>query len=184
MPLTLRGLKRFKKGRRTLLLAKGRFAAFYTQIEDMHLVLLKLLEENSGEYAKTLNYHESYGMSVQAVPINVGEIVYSGILETSNSVVMTSATLGSLGKDRSTRAMEWLCGYNYVEGAKRYQAPFFLESPLNYKENAKVFLCDDVPHINEPNFIPKVFEELIPLIEYMEGRTLMLFSSASALNWR
>ena len=158
------------------LMAFSKFESFYATLEEYRQCLEQVLEDKT-EYASSFSYHEEYGFSLQSIPIDVGRIVYEELLQGPESVVFTSATLGNSSGDFATQGVEWPLGHTYLDSKRRYRGGLFLPPVYDYKNNAKVFLCDDVPPMNDPHFLPTVLEHVINLIKKLAGKSLLLFSA-------
>lgn len=154
----------------------ARFEAFMVQLEDIQTVLGQVLSAST-ENIHSLKYHEELGPSLESAPIDVGMKVYKGLLETSTSVVFTSATLGNAGGDQGMGGIEWPTGYSYVEKKKRFKTGLFLPAVYDYKRRSKVFLCDDTLELYDSQFVGKTLQPIIPLIHALGGRSLLLFSA-------
>jgi len=152
------------------------FESFVSHIEDTLSTLNNLLDNDTNR-AGSLKYHEEFGFELTSAPINVGEIFYDKVMKDSESVVFTSATLANADGSKGMAQVEWMTGYNLVTAEKRFKAGLFLENNYDYKNNAKVYLCTDTPNLYDQNFIPKIMDEIIPLMRDLGGRTLLLFSS-------
>lgn len=160
-------------------MALTRFETFAGHIDDLEIALrfsLGIPEERE-DFASSLKYHEQFGFALSAAPIDVGQFLHDGLLQTSASVVYTSATLGNAHGDQGARGIEWATGYSYLESTRRFKSGFFLPSIYDYKEKTKIYLCDDVPVLHSPEFTPKVLKEISGLIHHLEGRSLLLFSA-------
>ena len=158
------------------LLAFTKFESFYATLEQYHLCFQQLMKEDS-KYASSFSYHEEYGFALTSVPIDVGEITYEQLLQGAESVIFTSATLGNADGSLGTRGMEWPLGHTYLPPEQRYRSGLFLPPLYDYENHAKVFLCDDVPPMNDKSFVPSVLEPVMELIKKLKGRSLLLFSS-------
>lgn len=55
------------------------------------------------------------------------------------------------------------------------------ESPFNYMDNACLFLPSNMPEPSSPDFLNSMLRVSIPLIEAVQGRTFLLFTSHRAL---
>lgn len=153
-----------------------RFEAFVGQVQDILGALDTIVNHKEG-FAHAMRFHERYGFVFSAAPIDVGRAVHDNLLQTSAAVVYTSATLGNAKGDMGARGMEWATGYSYLESDKRFKHGFFLPAPYDYENRTRVFLCDDVPKLFEAGFVPTVFQDIIPLIRDLGGRSLLLFSA-------
>ncbi|MFZ9001154.1 MAG: helicase C-terminal domain-containing protein [Bacteriovoracaceae bacterium] len=160
----------------TEIIAYTRFETFMGHLFD-YLETLDLCLSNSEKFCRSIKYHEKYGFLISASPIDTGEKVFEGLLNTSSSVVFTSATLSNVSGTIGEKGMEWATGYNLLAPEKRFKKGLFLPPIYDYGKKAKVILCDDVPQLWETEFVPNIFRYLIPMIEDLGGRSLLLFSS-------
>jgi len=158
------------------IIALTRFETFASTLDDLLAAFDTALKRKAG-YSHSLRFHEREGYALFSAPINVGETLYNHLLQTSKSVFFTSATLGNALGDQGFRGVEWATGYGYLEPERRFRHGFFLPAPYDYKNNTKVFLCDDVPSIHESGFVPAILKQITPLIKDLGGRTLLLFSA-------
>ncbi|MCK5882518.1 MAG: DEAD/DEAH box helicase [Bacteriovoracaceae bacterium] len=158
------------------IVALTRFHTFFDQLEDTRNALDVLLTRKEG-HSHALKFHEKYGFATYSGPIDVGRVLHDGLLETSQSVVFTSATLGNAKGDQGTRGVEWATGYLYLDPKKRFKSGSFLPAVYDYTNKAKVFLCDDTPPLFRPEFVPEVLGPIMGLIENIGGKTLLLFSA-------
>lgn len=153
-----------------------KFESFFSMVDEYAQGLEHFLNPGTA-YVSSLKFHEEYGFSLFSAPIDIGQIVHDQLLNISESVVFTSATLANSKGDLGSRGMEWPLGYLYLEPERRFKTGFYLPPVYDYEENAKVFLCDDTPNLYDKNFVPKIMEEVIPLIREINGRSLLLFSA-------
>lgn len=156
--------------------ALGRFEAFLGNVFEYYDALEFLLNPKD-DYTNAMKYHEDFGFSFESSPIDVGRIIHDQLLETSRSVVFTSATLANVSGDQGGRSMEWASGYLYLDSKKRFKTGMFLPPVYDYQNKAKVFLCDDTPSLYDDLFVEKTLSDLVPLITDLKGKTLFLFSA-------
>jgi ATP-dependent DNA helicase DinG len=57
-----------------------------------------------------------------------------------------------------------------------------LDSPFNYDSQALIYLPRGMPDPKENDYIPRLIDNVIPLINQLKGRTFILFTSYRALN--
>lgn len=57
----------------------------------------------------------------------------------------------------------------------------FLESPYDYKKQARLYFPRYLPSVNHPDFIVRWVETLLPVLEAAAGRSLLLFTSHRAM---
>jgi ATP-dependent DNA helicase DinG len=153
-----------------------RFEAFASQVQDILAGLDTVVNLKEG-YAHAMRFHERHGYVFSAAPIDVGRATHDHLLQTSSAVVFTSATLGNATGDMGAKGMEWATGYAYLEPERRFKHGFFLPAPYDYENRTRIFLCDDVPKLYEPGFVPDVLRDIVPLIRDLGGRSLLLFSA-------
>lgn len=158
------------------IIALTRFETFWGQLEDFVTSLEVILEKKEG-YSHSLKYHETHGYMVLAAPIDVGRVLHDKLLETSASVVYTSATLGNSHGDRGTRGIEWSTGYSYLDPEKRFKTGFFLPATYDYANKTKVFLCDDTLPFYDSHFVEDTLKPVVNLVRDLGGRSLLLFSA-------
>jgi ATP-dependent DNA helicase DinG len=133
--------------------------------------------ELPADWSTIIRYAESDGYTFESSPIDVGKKIHDELLMMSSSVVFTSATLGNASGDSGVQGVEWMTGYTYLSPEKRFKTGLFLDAVYDYKNKSRVYLCPDTRNISDPLFVPDLLKEVMPLIEKLGGRTLLLFSS-------
>ncbi len=159
-----------------IIIAFTAFESLMSSIEDMQATFEAVLKEDD-LLANTINFHMDMGYTVNSSPINVGKLIHENILESTESVVFTSATLANSTGSVGMPAIEWMTGYSYLNTERRFKSGLFLENNYDYKNNAKVFLVTNTPSLYDQSFVPSVIEKLSKTIRAIGGRTLLLFSS-------
>ena len=160
------------------IIAFTRFNSFFGLIQDYSAALDKALDvEETQNFARSLRFHQDYGFILSSAPINIGHFLHNQLLATSKSVVFTSATLGNALGDQGVRGVEWATGYLYLASERRFKAPYFLPAAFDYKNNTRIFICDDVPDIHSPLYTQSILSKLNPLIADLNGKCLLLFSA-------
>ena len=152
------------------------FESFWATLDEYDQCLQRVAEDHP-KYANSFCYHEEYGFALKSIPIDVGEVVYEQLLQGSESVVFTSATLGNASGNFATQGVAWPLGHTYVPPERRYREGLFLPPIYDYKNCAKVFLCDDVPAMYDRGFVPTILGPVVELIKNLRGRSLLLFSA-------
>ena len=158
------------------IIAFTRFESFYSQLSDYVLVFDKLIVPTEN-YCRSMKFKEDQGYLFSSSPVDVGLIVKEQLLNTSASVVFTSATLANGTGDTGARGIEWATGYAYLEPEKRFKTGTYLPFTYDYKAKTKVFLCDDGPSLYQANFVEHILSKIKPLIRKLNGKTLLLFSA-------
>ena len=158
------------------LIAFTRFRAFVGTLEDL-VSALQISLSGGEKHAHSLRFHQKRGFLVSSAPIDVGQVVHDQLLETSSSVIFTSATLGNTGGDFGSKGVEWATGYSYLNPEKRFRGGLFLPPSYDYEKKMRVFLCDDVPPLFMDSFVPETLGQVTDLIEELGGRTLLLYGA-------
>ena len=156
--------------------AVTRFQTFLATLEDLAKVLSGMCREEKGQ-VRSLKFHQKRGYALELAPVDVGTLLYHKLLESSSSVVYTSATLAGGGEGGSKRGVEWITGYAHLPPEKRFRSGLFLPAEYDYGGRAQTYLCSDVPPLGDPQFVESVLCQLIPLIRRLKGRTLLLFGA-------
>lgn len=159
-----------------MVIAVTRFETFFGSVEDLNLALNISLDQKEG-FGHAFRYHEREGYNLISSPIDVGKVTHDGLLQTSASVIFTSATLANAQGDLGARGIEWALGYTYLDAARRFKSGFYLPATYDYKNKTKVYLCDDTPALYDSRFVPQVLKEVGEVVKKLEGRSLFLFSA-------
>ena len=159
-----------------------RFETFYQHLNEITLTLDQIFqfdEQSTSAIDKTTSfkYHEDHGFNFSSAPINVGRVIHDHLLEVSQSVVFTSATLGNAQGNVGSKGVEWATGYLYLANEKRFKQGLYLPSVFDYKNKTKVYLCDDTPVLWSDDFVEKTLKEVVKVTKSIGGRSLFLFSA-------
>jgi len=110
-------------------------------------------------------------VSLHNAPLHVGSLVNEHLLQSKDSVILTSATL------RTNNSFEYF----------RERLHFFdgdeaaVGSPFDYPNNTLLYIPTDIPEPNTTGYQKQVETALINLAQATAGRTLVLFTSYSQL---
>lgn len=157
-------------------IAFARFESFMGNLLEILDAFEIVLSQDSLD-STVLKFKDEEGYQLISSPINVGKKIADGLLETSASVVFTSATLANAKGDAGIQGVEWLTGYTYVPHDRRFKTGFFLPPVYDYEKQAKVFLINDFVSFNHSSFSKNVIDSFKDLIYELNGRTLFLFSN-------
>lgn len=109
--------------------------------------------------------------SVCQTPISVNEVLHDNLFDRMDSVVLTSATLGTDNLDYIANRL----------GIPRYVGAMF-HSPFDYEEQSRVYVPQKALNPKHPDYFRYMESEIKELIEASKGRTLVLFTSYSQMN--
>lgn len=116
-------------------------------------------------------------VALHAAPLHVGPTLARALFDQKRTVVLTSATLATEGKLDFIRGRLGLTGEAREGRIRELRVP----SPFNYRDNALLYLADDIPEPGSPGYQKALNEALLNLCAATEGRALILFTSYSAL---
>jgi ATP-dependent DNA helicase DinG len=129
-------------------------------------------EPNYIAWAIVTGSKEPYNISLIAAPIDIGEFLRELLFSTRASVIMTSATL------MVNQSFDYFKQRFGIEGDVAEKFVFeSVGSPFNYKEHMLCVIPDDLNKISEKENSLAIAEYLASIINIMQGRTLVLFTS-------
>lgn len=109
--------------------------------------------------------------ALYSVPLDVGPLLQSTLYDDKNAVVLTSATLTTVGKFRYMKERLGLADAEELA----------VGSPFDYARSTLVLLPSDLPEPERPLYQKAVHQTLLQLCAATEGRTLVLFTSHAQL---
>lgn len=110
-------------------------------------------------------------LSLQAAPLEVGQLLQSGLFSRMETAVLTSATLRIGGEFRYVRNRLGLDSADELA----------VGSPFDYRTSTLIYLPTDIPEPGSPHYQHTVEQTLIELCRATRGRTLVLFTSYTQL---
>ncbi|GAB4548466.1 MAG: hypothetical protein Fur002_25330 [Anaerolineales bacterium] len=110
-------------------------------------------------------------LSLNAAPLRVGPLVQKHLWHAKTSVIMASATLTTHGD------FTYLRNTLFAEEA----SVLSLGSPFDYESSALLYVANDMPEPNAPNYQQVLDRTLIATAKATGGRMLVLFTSYAAL---
>ena len=110
-------------------------------------------------------------MALNAAPIRVGTLVEKYLWHEKRCVILTSATLTTHGE------------FNYVRNTLSADEAdeLALGSPFDYEGAALLYIANDIPEPNAPDYQHQLDRTLVQLCKASAGRTLVLFTSYAQL---
>ncbi len=116
-------------------------------------------------------------VSLRSAPINVGPDVERCLFDKFESVLLTSATLSTDGKDEKE-------GFNFFAeriGLRNFEA-LKLGSPFDYEKQVTMYIEPDLPDPNDERYTSVAAETMKKYLLMTKGRAFVLFTSYSMLN--
>jgi DNA polymerase-3 subunit epsilon/ATP-dependent DNA helicase DinG len=111
------------------------------------------------------------GLSLNVAPLRVGPLIEKVLWHEKASVVVTSATLTTHGE------FQYLRNTLGADEADEMQ----LGSPFDYENSTLLYVANDIPEPNAPEYQQTLHRTLIATARAAGGRTLALFTSYAAL---
>lgn len=114
---------------------------------------------------------QTNAIGMYSAPLNVGRVLEESLFSTKDCVVLTGATLSTEGT------------FEYIKNrvGLEYTGELLLGSPFNYLNAAMIYITNDVPEPGSSGYQQAVERALLDLCRACKGRTLVLFTSYSAL---
>ncbi len=110
-------------------------------------------------------------VGISAAPLQVAEILQAQLFAEKQTTILTSATLAV--NESFAYVRDRLGVYEPTE--------LQLESPFDYRQQALLYIPDDIPEPNQSGYQDMLEEALIALCAATQGRTLALFTANSTL---
>jgi ATP-dependent DNA helicase DinG len=108
---------------------------------------------------------------LHATPVEIADLFAQAVQSYQSAWVFTSATLSVSGRfDHFQSRM----------GVSDAVTALF-DSPFNFSKQALLYLPPNMPNPSDEQFISRLLEEALPVLEASEGRAFMLFTSHRAL---
>ena len=110
-------------------------------------------------------------VSLHAAPLEVGAMLQDRLLNRQRSTVFTSATITT---DH---------GFSFIKERLGVEKPreLAVPAPFDYRSSTMLFVADDMPEPNQPGYQRALEDAIVDLGVGARGRTLVLFTSHSAL---
>jgi ATP-dependent DNA helicase DinG len=117
-------------------------------------------------------------ISLHAAPLRVGPLVEEHIFNSKETVILTSATLRTVGQSRDGRP-----SFDYLRERLHAQHADELAvgSPFDFKASTLLYLPTDIPEPNQPGYQRYVEQAIVKVAIALGGRTMALFTSYSQL---
>lgn len=110
---------------------------------------------------------------LHASPVEVGPLLQKTLLdEPHTSIVFTSATLAA---GRSDKNLEYFRQRLGLEGELVNE--LVLPSPFDFPKQALLYTPRDLPRPNNPQFVERICDRIVELLNLSRGRALVLFTS-------
>ena len=114
---------------------------------------------------------QNNSVGMYTAPLSVASLLEKSLFTSKDSVILTGATLSTEGN------------FAYIKSrlGLEYTNELLLGAPFDYPNAAMIYLPDDIPEPGSAGYQKAVEQTLINLCRACKGRTLVLFTSHSAL---
>jgi len=140
--------------------------------KELHQKLDSLVSHPSPDniYWLTTNMQNN-SVGMHTAPLSVASLLEKSLFTSKDSVILTGATLSTEGT------------FEYIKSrlGLEYTGELLLGAPFDYPNAAMIYLPNDIPEPGSPGYQKAVEKTLIDLCRACKGRTLVLFTSHSAL---
>lgn len=109
-----------------------------------------------------------------ATPLKIDNELQKNLYINLKQIIFTSATI-AIGSDFSY--------FKESIGLEEDTLDKVIHSPFDYDKQMKVYIPDDIPNPSDRNFVDEISEFLKALLIKSKGKTFVLFTSYSALNY-
>lgn len=136
-------------------------------------LLQKIRQWRDGEQPDSVRWLEVFHHSVQlnTTPLSIAEIFAKQIGGHPRAWIFTSATL----------AVKQNFGHYQAEMGLLEARTACWDSPFDYHQQALLYVPQDMPEPNTPDYTDAVVRAALPLIEASQGRAFLLFTSLRAM---
>ena len=110
-------------------------------------------------------------VTLKSAPLEVGGLLRDRIFSRMDTTVLTSATITTDG------TFDYAVDHLGLTDVQQVSVP----SPFDYRNSAMLYLADDMPEPNQPQYQRRLQETLIETCSATGGRGLVLFTSYAAL---
>lgn len=135
--------------------------------------LMEGKRENEVHWFQRIEQKSGVRINLCIAPVFMDEFLGSALNSENRTVILTSATMGTKN-DLSYMAKE--LGLRSYTGKQ-------LQSPFDYKTNALLYIPNGLVSPQESGFDDYIAGETLELINTTKGKTLVLFTSYSSLNY-
>ncbi len=145
--------------------------------------LAKVIEGGAGY----VSWVDTSGRSprLASAPVDVAPMLRQGVFERVPSVVLTSATLTSVGSSRSVQAgspaFAYLRSRVGLTGEEIEATELVVPSPFDFERMARLYTPRDLPSPRDPRFSHEVVERVRRLVEITGGGAFVLTTSVRAM---
>jgi ATP-dependent DNA helicase DinG len=149
------------------------FQVIANRAEEMILSLEKIFSYHDPNWLDWFERH-TRGVTFHASPLDISQSMQELLYDKVKRIIFTSATLSTNGRFDYIRSRLGL-GENIMEG--------IYASHFNFEKQALLYIPNDLPLPNEPDFGLKVADRVEEILNRTSGRALILFTSYQNLDF-
>ena len=136
--------------------------------------LSELMQEPNPQLIQWMESSMKNGTIIHIIPMDVAYILNIKLFKPKKSVILTSATLATESSDFTLIRSRL--------GVPDSGTELALESPFDYRKQARFMSPFDIPTPNEQGFSNSVSDCLTDIARALDGKTLALFTSYKSIN--
>ena len=144
----------------------------YRRLSEAESMVGSLIFKPTSDYVYWVEVNPNNSrIALNAAPIRVGVLVEKYLWHEKRSVILTSATLTTHGE------------FGYIRNILSADETdeLALGSPFDYESAALLYIANDIPEPNAPDYQRQLDKTLVQLCKASGGRTLVLFTSYAQL---
>ena len=167
-----RGLKLVYKDSNLTRLKNTRIQPLLDRAKEIDTLLEEILKQRGNNW---LNWYERRKRSLilHSSPLDISESMNELLYEKVQTAIFTSATLATNGT------------FDYIRsrlGLPDESSQKICHSHFDFETQTILYIPENLPPPNSPNFITQATEEILKILKRTEGRALVLFTSYHNLN--
>jgi ATP-dependent DNA helicase DinG len=160
------------EGPDTLLDALGDLATITRRLSEVEASVTALVEPATVEQVHWIEIHPNgQTVALNSAPLRVGPLIEQVLWHEKSSIILTSATMTAHGE------FSYLRNTLGADEADELQ----LGSPFDYENSTLLYVANDMPEPNTPQYQGALSRALIKAATASGGRMLALFTSYAAL---
>jgi ATP-dependent DNA helicase DinG len=145
--------------------------ALAERARQLSMALDFLLARESEEFVYQVDIRSRRHAAIQAVPVDVSELLSEALFSRVRAAVLTSATLAVDGSFDFFRKRLGI----------RAARTLVVSSPFELERQAVLYIPRSVPEPRDPGYLPRALDEIRELLDITGGRAFLLFTSYAVL---
>lgn len=141
-------------------------SAFDRRTDEIHDALSFIRDPTDMDYVYW-GEQRGKGIFLNASPITVSDQLPQNLFKKLKGFVLTSATM------TTNKSFDYICSQLGIS----HDIELILDPPFEYKDQAVIYLPQDIPFPQHEDFIDKICPQIVEILLGTKGRALILFTS-------